>query len=248
MPSSVGLTDVRTTCFRLMRAPSTRPSIALTFADFFPPSGELRKTTGGPSSTSLRLRTQTPSIGARTVDTPRRRGRVCTGGGVRSQERCGRAYANLSSGRQGYSESADANAKSPKNSNFTSLSKKLAAVKTELPLQRQPIKPEAAYQAYRDFGGLERWKERCRDVSTIRFVEDLQRDLWLAFRMLRKSPIFSCVAVATLTAAIGANTTIFSLINAVLLKPVDVPHTVSSCFGFAQAIMATVSTTLVQAN
>ncbi len=83
---------------------------------------------------------------------------------------------------------------------------------------------DAVYQARRDFGGLERWKERCLDVSTIRFVEDLQRDLWLAFRMLRKSPIFTCIAIAVLTAAIGANTTIFSLLNAVLLKPVNVPR------------------------
>ena len=83
---------------------------------------------------------------------------------------------------------------------------------------------DAVYQARRDFGGLERWKERCRDVSGIRFIEDLQRDLWLAFRMLRKSPIFTCIAIAILTAAIGANTTIFSLLNAVLLKSVNVPR------------------------
>ena len=83
---------------------------------------------------------------------------------------------------------------------------------------------DAAWQARRDFGGLERWKERCRDVSGIRIVEDLQRDLWVAFRMLRKSPIFTCIAIATLTAAIGANTTIFSLLNAVLLKSVNVPR------------------------
>ncbi len=83
---------------------------------------------------------------------------------------------------------------------------------------------DAIYQARRNFGGFERWKERCRDVSTIRIVEDLQRDLWLAFRMLRKSPIFTCIAIATLTAAIGANTTIFSLLNAVLLKSINVPR------------------------
>lgn len=83
---------------------------------------------------------------------------------------------------------------------------------------------DAFYQARRDFGGLERWKERCRDASTIRFVEDVQRDLGLAFRMLRKSPIFTCIAIAILTAAIGANTTIFSLLNAVLLKSVNVPR------------------------
>ena len=83
---------------------------------------------------------------------------------------------------------------------------------------------DAIYQARRNFGGVERWKERCRDASTIRVIEDLQRDLWLAFRMLRKSPAFTCIAIATLTAAIGANTTIFSLLNAVLLKSVAVPH------------------------
>ncbi len=83
---------------------------------------------------------------------------------------------------------------------------------------------DAAYQARRIFGGLERWKEHCQDVSTIRVVEDLQRDLWLTLRMLRKSPIFAFIAIATLTAGIGANTTIFSLINAVLLKSVNVPR------------------------
>ncbi|MBV8810875.1 MAG: ABC transporter permease, partial [Acidobacteriaceae bacterium] len=83
---------------------------------------------------------------------------------------------------------------------------------------------DASYQARRNFGGLERWKEWCRDVSTIPVLEDLQRDLWLAFRTLRKSPTFTCIAVATLTAAIGANTTIFSLLNAVLLKSVNVPR------------------------
>jgi predicted permease len=61
-------------------------------------------------------------------------------------------------------------------------------------------------------------------VSTIRLVEDLQRDLWLGFRTLRKSPIFTCIAIATLTAAIGANTTIFSLMNAVLFKSVNAPR------------------------
>lgn len=83
---------------------------------------------------------------------------------------------------------------------------------------------DASQRAHQDFGGLERWKERCRDTSTIGFLEDLQRDLHLAFRILWKSPIVTCVAVAILATAISANTTIFSLMNAILLKTVDVPH------------------------
>jgi predicted permease len=83
---------------------------------------------------------------------------------------------------------------------------------------------DAFYKARRDFGGVERWKERCRDVAKISILEDARRDLWLAFRMLRKSPTFATIAIATLTAAIGANTTIFSLMNAVLLKSIDVPR------------------------
>ena len=83
---------------------------------------------------------------------------------------------------------------------------------------------ESASEAHRDFGGLERWKERCRDAGTISPLEDLQRDVHLAVRMLRKSPVFTCVAVTTLAAAIGANTTIFSLIDAILLKAIEVPH------------------------
>ncbi len=83
---------------------------------------------------------------------------------------------------------------------------------------------DAVYEARRDFGGFERWKEQCRDVSRISILEDVRRDLWLAFRTLRKSPTFTCIAIATLTAAIGANTTIFSLMNAVLLKSINVPR------------------------
>ena len=83
---------------------------------------------------------------------------------------------------------------------------------------------DAVYQARRHFGGVERWKERCRDVATVGGIEDLKRDLSLASRMLRKSPVFTSIAIATLTVAIGANTTIFSLLNAVLLKSVNVPR------------------------
>lgn len=83
---------------------------------------------------------------------------------------------------------------------------------------------DASRRSKRDFGGLERWKERCRDSATVRPFEDLQRDLHLALRVLWKAPVFTSIAVVTLAAAISANTTVFSLMNAILLKAVAVPH------------------------
>jgi len=82
---------------------------------------------------------------------------------------------------------------------------------------------EASDQAKRDFGGYEKFKELCREVGRWRWFDDLARDLTLALRTLRKSPIFTAVALITLTFAIGANTAIFSLMNELLLKTVPVP-------------------------
>jgi predicted permease len=65
--------------------------------------------------------------------------------------------------------------------------------------------------------------EVCRDVGRWRLMDELNRDLALAVRMLRKSPLFTVVALVTLTLAIGANTAIFSLMNALLLKTLPVP-------------------------
>ena len=85
---------------------------------------------------------------------------------------------------------------------------------------------EARRAALVKFGGIESIKENYRDQKGLPFLESLAQDLRHSLRMLRKSPMFTLVAVVSLGLGIGANTAIFSLIDALLLRelPVREPH------------------------
>src|SRR5450432_1271654 len=82
---------------------------------------------------------------------------------------------------------------------------------------------EAMRMARREFGGSEQVKERCRDERRWAWTSGIGQDLAFALRQMRRSPGFAGTAVLTLALGIAANVIVYGVLDALILRPLNVP-------------------------
>src|SRR5579875_3762640 len=91
-------------------------------------------------------------------------------------------------------------------------------------LMRAGATQEEAYRRARiELGGLNSLKENCREARGLLLMDEIGRDARFAMRLLRKSPAFTITALLTLALCLGANLTMFAVIDAILIKPLPFP-------------------------
>lgn len=90
--------------------------------------------------------------------------------------------------------------------------------------RRRGLSCEEAHRAARlALGGVEQTKELQREARSFALIDDLKRDVRYAVRTLAKSPGFTFAVIAILGIGIGANTAMFTVLNGVVLKPLEYP-------------------------
>ena len=92
-------------------------------------------------------------------------------------------------------------------------------------LMRSGVPKEEAYRRARlELGGINTVAENCREARGLQLFDEIGRDVRYGVRLLRKAPTFTVTALLTLALCLGANLTIFAVVNAILVRPLPFPE------------------------